>query len=92
MKMVCVTCQVEFKSEQNGIWLAEMFLKNEKIYKLWHADLWKCPGCEKEIVAGLSNQPVSEHFQEDLEERVRLLKEKGERVIYDFEWRKNDTV
>jgi len=85
IKRVCVKCQVEFKPEKNGIYVAEMMMKNTKVYKLWTADLLKCPVCGFLIVASFS-QKAAEHFEMDLEEKIKELIEKGATIIYDKEY------
>ena len=85
-KQVCVKCEVEFKPEANGVVVAEMFRKNQKIYKLWVADLWKCPICGVEIVAGFAQYRFAEHFQDDCEKIVEEMKAEGRRIIYDKEF------
>lgn len=84
-KMVCTECAVELKPEKNGVYVAELFQNNSKIYKLWRADKWKCPGCKIEIVAGFAAMPVMEHFEGNIELAVRDLRGKGIEVIYDSE-------
>lgn len=37
-------------------------------YKLWRADLWKCPDCGHEIVSGFANSPMSEHYLPNFKE------------------------
>lgn len=37
-----------------------------KPYKLWVGDLWRCQGCGAEIVVGVGNGPVAEHYQDGL--------------------------
>ena len=32
-------------------------------YKLWDADLFICPECEVEIIAGFAREPLVEHWQ-----------------------------
>jgi len=84
-KSVCVNCEVELKPEENGIVVAEMFQENTKIYKLWYADLWKCPLCDYKIILGFGNNPFMEHFQGDCESRVDELLLEGKTIIYDKE-------
>ena len=86
-KMVCVKCETEFKIEENGIIVAEMFQENKKIYKLWFADLWKCPVCNMEVVAGFGNYNFAEHYKDDCEDIIRQAEASGKRVIYDNERR-----
>lgn len=86
MKRVCVKCEREFKPEENGVIVAEMFQRNTKIYKLWSADLWKCPVCGIEIVVGFSQYPYAEHYSADCKELVAKAIAAGKRVIYDKEY------
>ena len=85
MKLVCKKCEVEFRIEKSGITVAEMFLENEKIYKLWGADLHKCPKCGHEIVAGFALQPFAIHFKSNCESLVKKIKKDGGIVIYDYQ-------
>ena len=84
-KMICGKCEVELKPETNGIIIAEMFQQNQKIYKLWEADLWKCPICGIEVVAGFAQYNFAEHHKDDCEKIVEEMKAEGRRVIYDKE-------
>jgi hypothetical protein len=51
-KQVCVECETSLKIEQNGVIVVEMFNEDRSIYRLWSADMWKCPLCGVEIVTG----------------------------------------
>lgn len=54
----CVKCKCEFHPEKNGVIL--------EIYgALWHADLWKCPSCGMEIIAGYGFKPMAFDCSED---------------------------
>jgi len=83
---VCAECEVEFRPETNGVIVAQMFMGNTKIYKLWNGDLMKCPICGKKIVAGIGNNAFAEHFQANLEEVVEKYKKVGIPVIYAREY------
>lgn len=60
----CVKCQISLGKEKSGVNFVETFQENKQPYKLWSADLWKCPKCGIEIIDGFGNQPLGEHFQE----------------------------
>lgn len=83
-KMICCKCQVELQIEKNGVNVVEMFSKPPQPYKIWSADLWKCPKCDNEIVAGFGMQPISEHFRDDFSGILERVKESGN-VYYDYE-------
>ncbi len=60
-KIVCVKCEVEYRPEKNGVTVEEM--ANFGSYKLWNADLLKCPKCGNEIVGGFAQVASAEHFE-----------------------------
>jgi len=49
--------------EKNGVMVEEHRGQNEP-YKIWNADLWKCPKCGFELIAGFGSRPIVEHFHE----------------------------
>ena len=84
-KSVCAKCEVELKPEENGVIVAEMMRNNTEIYKLWEADLWKCPECGVEVVLGFALQAFMEHFEGDINAKLDEMKLSGRRIIYDKE-------
>lgn len=64
MKMVCVKCEIEFRPEKNGVHVHELMRNDTAVYKIWDADLWKCPGCGILVVAGFGQKPLAEYFEE----------------------------
>jgi rubredoxin len=62
-KMVCVKCEIEFRAEENGVHVHELMSNDTAIYKIWDADLWRCPGCGIMVVAGFAQNPFAEHFE-----------------------------
>lgn len=81
---ICVKCQVEFKVEENGINIVEMFQKNKEVYKIWSADKWKCPLCGIEIVYGFGAMPLIENG-EDTKAYLQELINKHATIIFDYE-------
>lgn len=69
-KMVCGNCEIELKPETNGVLVIET-MNGMKPYKLWRSDLWKCPSCATEIVAGFAMEPIAEHFEKGFEQTMR---------------------
>lgn len=84
-KALCVKCETEFKIERNGVVVAEMFQENTKVYRLWFADLWKCPVCGAEIINGYGQEPIAEHFQADLPLMIHEYRERGTRVVISWQ-------
>ena len=68
---ICVECQIEYRPEKNGV-IAEEMATGIGSYKIWSADLWKCPVCGHLIISGYGRNAVAEHFQSDYGER-RLI-------------------
>jgi hypothetical protein len=71
--MICVPCKKIYRPERNGVHFQEMMpIPNSmepdpatgwSSYKLWVGDRWKCPGCGHEIIGGIPQQPIAEHYQ-----------------------------
>lgn len=86
MKPVCTKCQRFFRPKTNGISFIEAMPtvalapagSSEpelwKPYKLWSGDLWVCLGCGAEIIVGVGQRPLAEHFQPTFEEELRVYK------------------
>ena len=81
-KIICVKCECEFRPEQNRVGVIETASFGP--YKLWRADLWKCPSCGIEVVSGFGRKPVAEHFEESFGTELENLKSTT-RIVYDNE-------
>ena len=83
-KPICVKCEVEFKVEENGINVVEMFQKNKEIYRIWSADKWKCPLCDTEIVFGFGVTPLVQNG-EDTNAYLQGLIDNHATIIFNYE-------
>lgn len=84
-RAVCTKCKVSFKPETNGVAVAETFQGDQKIYKIWNADLLKCPGCGVKIILGFPDRPLAEHFAANFDEVLAYFREKlkkGEAYVW----------
>ena len=79
----CVECETDFRPEKNGVWLVEVASFGP--YKIWHADLWKCPKCGKEIISGYSTHST-EHFEPGFSDLLIEAENSG-KVYYNYEGR-----
>lgn len=82
MKPICVRCQRFYRPKKNGFNFVEGMPKEGspgrgldepekwKPYKLWQGDLWQCAGCGSQVVIGVGNAPLAEHFQPDFAAKV----------------------
>jgi len=66
MRPICVSCQVEYRPEKNGVRVCEYASFGP--YKIYQADLWKCPKCDHLIIHGYGRNPEAEHFQDHFKE------------------------
>ncbi len=78
-KIVCIKCEVEYRPEKNGVNVEEMASFGS--YKLWSADLLKCPKCGNEIIGAFANRPFAEHFEDGYK---KVLKKVG-KTYKDYE-------
>ena len=64
MRPICVKCDREMRKELSGVLVAELYLKNTAIYKLWYADYYCCPGCQMVIIHDFSEKPFWQSHEE----------------------------
>lgn len=57
MRPICVKCAQEMTKEVAGILVAELYLKNKEIYKLWYADYYQCRTCQITIIHDFAETP-----------------------------------
>lgn len=69
---ICVECELEMRPLKNGVF-AEEHCDYDKPYKIWHCDLWQCPKCGRQILAGFGLDPVAEHFDKEKYEKFLPL-------------------
>lgn len=77
--MVCVECQLFMKVKKNGVTWEEGMPRGDSDdgsgwgpYKLWKGDLYKCQSCGNEIIAGMGQGPIAEHYEPGYE-RAKLI-------------------
>lgn len=82
--VVCVKCQTALRPHIIGALVIEMASFGP--YKVWAADLYKCPGCGIEIVTGFGPAPIrQDHYKPDFAEWLENEKKISPRVIYQYE-------
>ena len=87
-KIVCVDCETELIVISNDTIVIEtaLALPDDGIYKVYNADLWGCPVCGRQIVAGFGAVPIREdHYADDFKAWVNTLVSKTKNVIYSHE-------
>lgn len=58
----CAKCNTVMRCEKNEVYVIEM--ADFGPYKIWFADLWICPGCGNEVIAGFAVEPLAEHYED----------------------------
>lgn len=71
--------------EKNGVGYAET--ADFGPCAVWDADLWKCRGCEIEILHGFGQGPVAHHWQGELFERALKDYEEKSILIHERRWK-----
>jgi len=67
-KGFCLECKKELIIKKNGV-LLEVRTNKDKPYYLIDSDTWECPDCEIELSLGLAQQPYSNNYDDDFEDR-----------------------
>lgn len=83
MKPICVQCERFMRIKKTGKYFLEGMptgpnpvlpgkAEPEKWrpYKLWVGDLWECPTCHYQTIAGVPVYPISEHYKPDFQLQV----------------------
>lgn len=74
MRPACVKCGLQMKPERIGLPLIlTTDPEKEHDYQLWMSDLWRCPGCDVEILCGYGCSAVAESFQDDFEDKCKSV-------------------
>ena len=85
----CVQCELGLERIKSGVFLVEHFDIPPRPYKVWHADLWRCPQCMTQIVSGYAQDPLMEHFEQGFNEWFKLMLEnEGAMFINQYERRR----
>ena len=68
--LACVTCSKFFRLKKSGVNIEEGMPTGNDLtkwgpYKLWKADLYECPSCGAQIIAGFAHSNFAEHYQPD---------------------------
>jgi len=92
---VCPKCEIEYKPETVGVYVIELCHDDKDVYRIWVADLHKCPGCGNEVVPSktVPGDPMwaewnktSENVEEEGKiegwDMVKRLQDRGARVIF----------
>ena len=83
--LTCVPCQTKYTIKKQGVLLVTTFGENQP-YKIYEGDVWICPNCSHELIAGVASHPIAEHYQQPrFDEILRKAQEAGTPIIYQYE-------
>lgn len=68
-----------FKIERNGVIVVT--LASGAPYQIWHSDMWKCPTCGVEVLAGFGRAPVYERHMDGFEQALAQLESGDEKDL-----------
>ena len=84
-KIICVDCEVEYKPDKNGVYLIEMAWQPPQPYKIWHSDMWICPSCLHQVIAGFGHQALAEHYQDDFQPLLNSIRDSSAVIVHCYE-------
>jgi hypothetical protein len=65
----CAGCKVKFRPRKNDIRVLET-MDDGRPYRVWCADLWECPDCGTQLIAGYGRTHISEHYMDGFGEAL----------------------
>lgn len=80
---VCAECDIryepkrsasatEMRPRKNGVYVIEM--ADFGPYKVWLADLWECPKCGHQTIAGFGIEALAEHYEAKFQGVLEMAK------------------
>jgi hypothetical protein len=75
----CVGCEVELRCKENGVLLVEAATFG--FVTIRDADLWHCPVCLHEIIAGVAAKEHFGHWEGDIMAEIKRRENRGQRVV-----------
>lgn len=62
----------EMSPKKNGVYVIEM--ADFGPYKVWMADLWECPRCAYQVIAGFPPVTLAEHYEDSFAKHLETAK------------------
>jgi hypothetical protein len=84
---ICKKCECEMRCEENGVGVLDMAggRSNARPYKLYDADLYKCPKCGIEVIGGFGYNPISGEWKSDFQHHIDWY-ENNSHLIRNYEF------
>lgn len=65
-------CKTQMRCKKNEVYVIEVATFGPAA--IWSADLWACPVCGEEMIAGFGLKPIIEHYQDGFDEALEKAK------------------
>lgn len=71
----CPKCRRFYKVKKSGFYFEEGMPRGDtwQSYKLWVGDLYECEGCGAQVITGVGQHPLAEHYQRDYHDTVKRV-------------------
>jgi len=79
IRIICQDCGREFKCDTAGVLVKELFQKDKEVYRIWLADLLRCPGCGITVISRFADNPIAEHWNK--EKMADILRQCETRIL-----------
>lgn len=76
-RIICSKCNLQMSVVRVGVYVVDMFLDPPQPYRIYSGDLYKCTGCDTEMVSGLAANPIATHHEDKFEEVLKDINENG---------------
>ena len=88
-RILCTDCGRDFKIDKAGVLVKELFQGDKEVYRIWAADLLRCPGCNIMVISRFADRPIAEHIDKD--KMAAVLKHCETKTLGKdlFEWREH---
>ena len=73
-------CKTQMRCKKNDVRVIEGATRGTA-EAIWSADLWACPVCGDELIAGFNIRPIIEHYEDGFEKALEKATA-TERVYY----------
>lgn len=83
-RLVCASCEIPYRCHVGGVNVIETAGREQCPYRLWKADLYRCPGCAHEIVTAFGMGPFMEDHEPGFDKTLRRIMANGPFVMREF--------
>jgi predicted RNA-binding Zn-ribbon protein involved in translation (DUF1610 family) len=79
---ICVSCGLEYRTVLNGALVTYEWLNPPRPFEVYSADMLQCPDCGHEIISGIANKPLLQHYEQDFLDNLANELKIRKRAVY----------